>query len=134
MLYEVITEDRGGLFVAVAGDDEGYVADFPAMCAKSGIEAIPLDPARAREMEPALSDRLIAAYKVPDASVDPFRLSLDNIAQAQAHGLVFLANARAASFKKEQGRIVSTLLHDDETGEETEVVAEEVVNASGAFV
>lgn len=126
-------EDAGGLFVAVAGDDERYVANFPGMCAQCGVEAEPLDLDQARALEPALSDKLIAAYKVADASVDPFKLSLDNIAQARGRGLEFLANARAASFKKENGRILSTLLIDDETGEETEVIADEVVNASGAW-
>ncbi len=126
-------DDAGGLFVAVEGDDERYVADFPAMCARCGIEAAALEPARARELEPALSGRLIAAYKVPDASVDPFMLSLDNIADAGERGMVFLANARAAAFTVKDGRIVSTLLFDDETGEETEVVADQVINASGAW-
>ena len=37
----------------------------------------------ARAMEPALSRRtLIAAFAVQDGAVDPFMLSLDNIAQA----------------------------------------------------
>src|SRR5512137_2897316 len=32
-------EETGGLFVAVEGDDEGYVAAFPALCARAGIAA-----------------------------------------------------------------------------------------------
>ena len=36
-------EATGGLFVAVAGDDERYVADFPDFCAKAGIDTKPLD-------------------------------------------------------------------------------------------
>ena len=34
-------------------------------------------------MEPALSDQLIAAFAVEDATIDPFKLSLDNIAHAK---------------------------------------------------
>ncbi|MEA3478568.1 MAG: FAD-dependent oxidoreductase, partial [Bacteroidota bacterium] len=30
-------EDTGGLFIAVEGDDEKYVADFPHLCSKCGI-------------------------------------------------------------------------------------------------
>jgi glycerol-3-phosphate dehydrogenase len=35
-------QDTGGLFVAVAGDDERYVADFPGLCARSGISVRPV--------------------------------------------------------------------------------------------
>lgn len=73
-------EKTGGLFVAVAGDDERYVADFPDMCARAGIDTHILDLKEARELEPALSERLIAAYTVDDATIDPFKLSLDTIA------------------------------------------------------
>ena len=76
-------EDTGGLFVAVAGDDENYIADFPQRCAQYGIPAHFLDIKDAREMEPALSDQIIAAFHVEDATIDPFRLSLGNIAHAQ---------------------------------------------------
>ena len=54
-------EDTGGLFVAVAGDDEKYVADFPGLCAQCRIPVQELDIKEARELEPALSDNLIAA-------------------------------------------------------------------------
>lgn len=37
-------EDTGGLFVAVRGDDERYIADFPSLCAASGIPCRGLDP------------------------------------------------------------------------------------------
>ena len=52
-------EDTGGLFVAVAGDDETYITEFPHLCAKSHIPVKELDVKEAREMEPALSLSLI---------------------------------------------------------------------------
>ena len=33
-------EDTGGLFVAVRGDDERYVADFTALCAGSSTDTL----------------------------------------------------------------------------------------------
>jgi glycerol-3-phosphate dehydrogenase len=68
-------EDTGGLFVAVEGDDEKYVADFPGMCRRQGIAAKEVDVGEVRDLEPEVSERLIAAYHVNDASIDPFRLS-----------------------------------------------------------
>ena len=59
-------ENTGGLFVAVEGDDEKYIADFPEFCAQCGIYTRVLDIREAREMEPALSEKVIAAYEVHD--------------------------------------------------------------------
>src|SRR5210317_1780406 len=54
-------EDTGGLFIAVEGDDESYVADFPNLCSQCDIAVQPVDVKEARELEPELSDKLIAA-------------------------------------------------------------------------
>ena len=91
-------EDTGGLFVAIAGDDENYIADFPQMCAQYGIPAHFLDVKDAREMEPALSDQIIAAFHVEDATIDPFRLSLANIAHAQQLGTRLLRFTQTVDF------------------------------------
>jgi len=126
-------EDTGGLFVAVAGDDETYAAEFPADCERSGIGCRPISVAEARELEPVLSERLIAAFQVEDASVDPFHLSLDNIAEALELGSRVMLHTRVVGFRREGGRICTTHLVNDETGEEIAVEAEQVVNASGAW-
>ena len=68
--------NTGGLFVAVEGDDENYVADFPNLCNRCNIPVQELDIKEVREMEPTLSDKLIAAYGVEDAFIDPFKLSI----------------------------------------------------------
>ena len=126
-------EDTGGLFVAVAGDDENYIADFPAMCRANGIPTQSLDPAEAREMEPALSDRIIAAYAVEDAAIDPFKLSLDNMAQALHHGSQLLRFSQVTGFETHAGRIQSVQLRNTLTGRETRVRPDVVVNAAGAW-
>ncbi len=126
-------EDTGGLFVAVAGDDENYIADFPRICDRSGIPVQALDGRIAREMEPNLSDRLIAAYQVEDATVDPFKLSLDNMAHAEALGARLLRFCAVVGFDLHNHRIRSVALRDQTTGETTRVEADVVVNASGAW-
>jgi len=40
-------EDTGGLFVAVEGDDEAYVADFPSLCSRCGIACKAISAAEA---------------------------------------------------------------------------------------
>jgi glycerol-3-phosphate dehydrogenase len=126
-------EDTGGIFVAVAGDDETYIADFPGMCAASGIPAQFLNPAEAREREPALSDRVIAAYAVEDAAIDPFKLSLDNLAQAMQQGCRLQRFSEVAGFDIRDGRIRTAHLRNSLTGRTSVISAEVVVNAAGAW-
>ena len=126
-------EDCGGLFVAVEGDEENYIADFPHLCLQCEIPVKALDVKEAREIEPALSDKLIAAFAVKDASIDPFKLSLENMAHAQALGAALLRFTEVIGFEKDNNKIVSTRLRDVITGEETIVEADQVVNATGAW-
>lgn len=126
-------EETGGLFVAVAGDDETYVADFPHLCERAGIPATLLDIQDARELEPVLSPDTIAAYQVEDASIDPFKLSLENMAQAQALGSRLLRHTQLVGFTMGRSSIRSALLQDIKTGEEMVIDPEMVVNAAGAW-
>ncbi len=126
-------EDCGGLFVAVQGDDEKYVADFPHLCVQCGIPVEELDVKEACELEPVLSDQLIAAYAVNDASIDPFKLSLENIAQAQEMGTTLLRYTKVIGFEINSKKIKATHLRDIVTGEEIIIEANQVVNATGAW-
>ncbi|MGD9241229.1 MAG: FAD-dependent oxidoreductase, partial [Desulfobacterales bacterium] len=126
-------EDTGGLFVAVEGDDEKYVADFPDLCARCKIPARALDLKEARELEPALSEKLIAAYAVKDASIDPFKLSMENMAQAQALGSSLLRFTKVVGFEKSSKKIQATRLQNLTTGEEFKIESEQVINATGAW-
>ena len=126
-------EDTGGLFVAVRGDEERYVADFPSLCAASGVPCQGLDPATARIVEPALARDLIAAFAVQDGAVDPFMLSLDNIAQGLSLGSSMRRNLAALAMDKSGGRITRVRCRDVTTGQEVRVEAELVINASGAW-
>ncbi len=126
-------EDIGGLFVAVEGDDENYVADFSHLCARCNIPVLPLGVNEARELEPTLSEKLIAAYLVEDASIDPFKLSMENISQAQDLGCQLLCYNKVIGFDKQHKRIRTTRLQNKLTGEKFIIEAEQVINATGAW-
>ncbi|MCP4575802.1 MAG: anaerobic glycerol-3-phosphate dehydrogenase subunit A [Deltaproteobacteria bacterium] len=127
-------EDTGGIFVAVEGDDETYAAEFPFLCHKCGIPCEPIDPKDARDLEPSLSSRIIAAYRVDDAAVDPFQLSLENMAHAQELGGKFLCNTQVVGFETENHSIKTVRLANMHTGEERIVQPKQVVNAAGPWV
>ncbi len=126
-------EETGGLFVAVEGDDERYIADFPHMCKNSKIACTPVDIETAKSLEPELSDNLIAAYRVNDATIDPFMLSLDNMAHARSLGATLLRHTKVIGFKRTNGKIASTRVMDLVKGKSFSIKADVVVNASGAW-
>lgn len=125
-------EDTGGYFVAVEGDDEAYIADFPSHCAQSGIVARMVEIAEARAMEPALSEQTIAVFEVPDAAIDPFRLSLESMAQAQRMGARLMRRTRVTGFERQGRRIIAVRVQCQD-GDELRIEAAQVVNAAGAW-
>ena len=127
-------EDRGGLFVAVPGDDESYISEFPDACEQAGIPCTPVEPQQAREMEPGLAQGLIAAFAVNDASIDPFQISLDNISQAVAGGAVYLSHHQVIALERAPDRGVNAVrLQNTLTRAESVVHPDLVVNATGAW-
>ena len=126
-------EETGGLFVAVEGDDENFIADFQGLCDKSNISCRPMGLPEALAAEPALSDKTIAAYEVADASIDPFKLVLENITDAEKLGCAFFRYLKVVKFNKTGDKIKSVELIHKNTGETTTIEAEIVVNATGAW-
>ncbi|MCK5695784.1 MAG: FAD-dependent oxidoreductase, partial [Desulfobacula sp.] len=79
-------EETGGLYVATRNDKEDYISLFPQLCKKVGIPCQKLTVKQALELEPSLSHQIVAAFRVEDASVDPFHISLENMNQAIEYG------------------------------------------------
>ena len=127
-------ENTGGLFVAVQGDDEKFIADFQPHCDKIDLPCKPVDVKSAREMEPALSDKTIAVFEVEDGSIDPFKLVLANITDAQKLGCQFFRHMKVVGFSKQGNRITGVDLVNKNTGETKTIEADLVVNATGAWV
>jgi glycerol-3-phosphate dehydrogenase len=127
-------DDCGGLYVAVEGDDLDYVARFPGACDAAGIPCEDLTFEEARRREPALPDTLVAAYAVPDATIDPFRLALENVSHAEVLiGSRYLPHIAVDGFEIADGRIVAAKARDLRSGEEVRIAAAQVVNAGGAW-
>lgn len=127
-------DDCGGLFVAVDGDDVDFAGRFSDHCQQAGIDCHALRPSEARALEPALSERVFAAYRVPDASVDPFRLTLANVHHAvQLTQSRFLPHTEVRQFDIQDGCVRSVLCRDARTGRHLRIFAKQVVNAAGAW-
>lgn len=125
----------GGYFVAVENDDENYIADFPDACRRAKVDVEKVDIEEAKENEPALAKNIIAAYKVQDASVDPFMLTLENIASALEQDVPtqFLSHHKVIAFTRDSDRIISAKVLNTLTGKTFDVLAEQFINATGGW-
>ncbi|TOM54274.1 FAD-dependent oxidoreductase, partial [Vibrio parahaemolyticus] len=63
-----------------------YQQKFITACQAAGIDATAIDPAQAIRLEPSVNPQLIGAVRVPDGTVDPFRLTAANMLDAREHG------------------------------------------------
>lgn len=126
-------EETEGLFITLPEDDLGYQKTFIDSCLLAGIKAEAVDPEEARRMEPGVNPAIIGAVKVPDASVDPFRLTTANALDATLHGAEIRTYTEVTSFIFENGRVVGVNLRDTRTGESDEVRAQLTINAAGIW-
>ncbi len=126
-------EENDGLFITLPDDDMAYQAQFVEACKNAGINAEVIDPVLARRMEPSVNPDLIGAVKVPDGSVDPFRLTMSNALDAKMNGADLLTQHETIDIIRNQDRVTGVKLFDHETKEEVEYYGKIIVNAGGIW-
>lgn len=126
-------DDTGGLFITLPEDDLSYQDVFVRKCRSAGIDAQVIDPLEAKVMEPSVNPSLIGAVKVPDGSVDPFRLCSSNMLDARLHGASIMLYTRVTAILKEGNRVVGVRAVDMHTGVEKEFHSEVTINACGIW-
>ncbi|MBU1344991.1 MAG: anaerobic glycerol-3-phosphate dehydrogenase subunit A [Proteobacteria bacterium] len=126
-------EETGGLYVATREDKEDYIDVFPALCKKAGIPCEKLSVKQVLELEPVLSPQTVAAFRVEDASVDPFHISLENMNQAIEHGARYYNHCKVTKFLIGSGTIEKVVAKDLLNKRIFEIQTQIVVNAAGAW-
>lgn len=126
-------DDTSGFFITLPEDDLAYQAKFVESCTKAGIKAEVIDPKEAIRLEPSVNHDIIGAVRVPDGSVDPFRLCSSNIVDAKLHGAKVLVYTEVTEFIRKQDAIIGVKVLDHKTGEASEYYAPITVNAGGIW-
>lgn len=126
-------EETDGLFITLPEDDLNFQSQFVQKCTEAGIRAEIIDPKQAKIMEPAVNPELIGAVRVPDASVDPFRLTMANVLDAQLHGAKTLVYHEVVDIIIEQDRVVGVKLLNHHNGETLNAYANVTINAAGIW-
>lgn len=126
-------DETDGLFISLPEDGLEFQANFVKKCQEAGIRADIIDPKEARILEPSVNPDIIGAVRVPDGSVDPFRLTTANILDAVQHGGKYITYSEVIDFLKEGNRVTGVKVLDHKTKEVTEYHSQIVVNAGGIW-
>jgi len=126
-------DETDGLFITLPEDDLGYQQTFVEACQSAGINAEIIDPELARRLEPSVNPELIGAVKVPDGSVDPFRLCAANMLDAKLHGGQVRLYTEVTGFIREGDTVKGIHTRSRQTGEEADYYAPVIVNACGIW-
>jgi glycerol-3-phosphate dehydrogenase len=128
-----VLELNGGVFVAIDEAGLAYRDSFLDACALAGIPTRQLTPAEARDLEPELTTRVLAAIEVPDGVFDPLHVCLAFLATAHAHGATVLPYTEAVELIVHGSSVEGVMARDRMTGGRFPIEADVVINAGGPW-
>ncbi|MFP4475572.1 MAG: anaerobic glycerol-3-phosphate dehydrogenase subunit A [Desulfatibacillaceae bacterium] len=126
-------EDTGGLFVTLDEDDYSYHEQLISACELAGISCEDIGIRQALRIEPNVSSGIKAAIRVPDATVDPFRLVAANVLDATERGSRVYTHTEVTGLILDGDRVAGVRCRDKTAGMDFEIRARIVVNASGVY-
>ncbi len=126
-------EDTGGFFVVLNDEDEEFLPTFLEGCETVGIPTEQLSASEALEAEPNLNPDVRTAVAVPDGSVDSWDLCVGSVNAAKQLGAKTFLYTPVTDMLVENDRVVGVKAVDQTNGDEYEVRAEYIVNASGPW-
>jgi glycerol-3-phosphate dehydrogenase len=126
-------EDTGGLFVTTPDDDPAYGDAFLDGCHAARLPVEEIDVAEALRREPRLNPGIRRAFAVPDASIDAWKTVWSFARGAADHGARILTYHRVTDLHVSDGAVTGARVRNELTGEDLDIEAGFVLNASGAW-
>ncbi|MCO4790045.1 anaerobic glycerol-3-phosphate dehydrogenase subunit A, partial [Vibrio cholerae] len=126
-------EATDGLFITLPEDDLGFQESFIHACSDAGIETQRLTPKEALLLEPNVNPALIGAVKVPDGTLDPFRLCAANVLDAKEHGARMFNRTIVTQLIREGDTVLGVRCQHLGSGAKFDIFAQQVINAAGIW-
>ncbi|MDB1124300.1 anaerobic glycerol-3-phosphate dehydrogenase subunit A [Vibrio algarum] len=126
-------EDTSGLFITLPEDDFDFQQTFMSACSEAGIETEQLSTKKALQLEPNANPKMLGAVKVPDGTLDPFRLCASNVLDAKEHGARLFTHTTVTSLIIHRDKVVGVRCYNMQKQIAYEVYAKEVINAAGIW-
>ncbi|WP_418641509.1 anaerobic glycerol-3-phosphate dehydrogenase subunit A [Vibrio chaetopteri] len=126
-------EDTGGMFITLPEDELSFQDEFVAACDVAGIETERMTTKEALLFEPNANPAMLGAIKVPDGTIDPFRLCASNVLDAKERGARLFSHCAVTSLIREGDRVIGVNAFNTRTQLPFEVFGQEVINAAGIW-
>lgn len=126
-------EDTQGLFISLPEDDLAFQQTFISACQQADIDVEQLTPQEALRYEPNCNPNLIGAVKVPDGTLDPFRLAASNVLDAVEHGARLFNHTHVTGLIRNGAQVCGVKCLNLKTGQAFDIHAKQVVNAAGIW-
>lgn len=126
-------EPTSGLFITLPEDDLLFQDTFVDACSHAGITTERLTPAQALRLEPSVNPALLGAVKVPDGTVDPFRLTAANMLDARERGAQIHTGCEVIGLTRQGAQVQGVTVYHRPSGETRQFCAPVVVNAAGIW-
>jgi len=126
-------EENDGLFVAITDEDMDYMELLLKGCAECGIPTQQLTTDEALRLEPLLNPEVKAAVRIPDGTMDAMRMPLRFFATAKHNGASIHPYMEVNDLIVHDRTVTGAMVHDHVTGQEGEIRADIVVNATGPW-
>ncbi|MDR3561942.1 MAG: anaerobic glycerol-3-phosphate dehydrogenase subunit GlpA [Negativicutes bacterium] len=127
-------EETEGFFVRLQGEGDEFEQQWLTACRQIGIPAAPVSPEEAQRLEPQLTARLAAVYRVPDAAIDGFRLCWQNVISARRYGGEVRNYTEVIGIEQINGRVAGVKVRSTLTGQVDSIVCDFIVSAAGSWV
>ena len=126
-------EENDGLFVAITDEDVAYRDQFVTGCAECGIPTQVLTREETLRLEPYANPQMKLAVRVPDATLDCWRLPMRFFATAKHNGADIRPYHEVVEIVRRERTVVGARVKSHVTGKVYEIGADMVVNATGAW-
>ena len=126
-------EETDGFFISLPEDGLFFRDQFLRACEAANIPATLCSYDEALTSEPELNPELLSAVKVPDGSIDPFALILENFRDAEKHGARFFLHTETTSLISNGDKVKGIRAKDLIHGEEYSIYTSYLINATGAW-
>jgi glycerol-3-phosphate dehydrogenase len=126
-------EQNDGLFVAINDQDMSHLVPFLDGCHVAGIPVKQLSARQALVLEPNLNPEVKAAVKIPDATMDAWRLPLHFFATARENGAEIRPFSEVVEIRREGKAVVGVTITDHHTHQTAFYTGDIIVNAAGPW-
>ncbi|MGL4379827.1 MAG: anaerobic glycerol-3-phosphate dehydrogenase subunit A [Vibrio sp.] len=126
-------EATDGLFITLPEDDLSFQDRFMQACTSAGIATERLTRKQALLLEPNVNPALLGAVKVPDGTLDPFRLCAANMLDAKEHGARLFNRTIVTALIRQGDTVRGVRCKNLANGSKFDIFAQQVINAAGIW-